>query len=379
MRKTLLALAAFLLALAAAGATKPKKNPLAFVPADSVFFWSQDLGNLRLLALAADPDLHPQRFLADAAARKNFKKDVEKWEQRAGSELNLVGGIGDEGTEPQALPAAALLYSSATLWLQTADGRYAETMEKTLFNALPAALSSELPLEKQVAAQALMNGAGMAFATDREGVFVNFYANCLARICTKELKLTLDVQTGMPYEEQVKIRVGGLKEHQTFKLRLHLPSWALGQAFPDARYAAAESPRPTPVAYINGREEELAVVDGYWEITRNWRNGDEIFFSLPLTPLLVRQSTDGNAQRGKVALQRGPLVYAPATATQGCLFSATAPLSLDYSEKYTSSVALSGTLFKADGTPADAAAPPVPFFAVPYAEKARPIWLDEAR
>ncbi len=347
MKKSLL-LTLLLLCCCGAWALKPLKKPLAFVSPDSVVFWSRDFGNPRLVALIGDSSAYPQPTVITKKDRKNFKAQLAAWEQRRTARFNIVGGAGDEENDLQTLPAADMLYRSATLLLQTGDGRFAETIERTLYNALPAAiLAGGGTMERSVASQALMNASGMAFATDEEGVYVNFYTNSYACVRTANLALTLDVMTAMPFEPRVKIRVGGLRGQQTFKLRLLMPEWA--------RTISGGSIK----TYLNGREEEFPVVNGYLEIDRRWRNGEEVFFDLPIQPSYVHRP-DGN-----VALMRGAVVYVLTTPTE----SFALPQAAEF-EANPQSNNLRATCTKADGTTAT-------LIAHPYAERQGVVWMKE--
>jgi hypothetical protein len=60
---------------------------------------------------------------------------------------------------------------------------------------------------------------------------------------------------------------------------------------------------------VNGRPHEAEVVRGYARIERTWRAGDRIDLSLPMDVQRVHAAGQVEAGRGRVALQRGPLVY----------------------------------------------------------------------
>ncbi len=346
--KKILLLTVSLLCCCGVWALKPLKKPLVFVSPDSVVFWARDFGNPRLVALMGDSSVYPQRTVITKKERRAFKAQISAWEQRMKERFNLVGGSGDEVNDLQTLPAADMLYRSATLLLQTADGRFAEAMERTLYNALPSAILAGVGMmERSVASQALMNASGMVFATDDEGVYVNFYTNSYARVRTDALSLTLDVMTAMPLDPRVKVRVGGLSGQQSFKLRLYMPKWAQKAAGGVVK------------TYLNGREEEFPIVKGYLEIDRRWRNGEEVFFDLPFHPAYVHRAD------GSVALMRGPVVYVMTTPVE----SFPLPEAMQF-EADPQSNALRATAWKADGTTAT-------LIARPYAERQGVVWMKE--
>jgi len=54
---------------------------------------------------------------------------------------------------------------------------------------------------------------------------------------------------------------------------------------------------------------EVAAKDGWLTLTREWSDGDELVLDLPLDVRFTRADPRVDADRGQVALERGPLVY----------------------------------------------------------------------
>ena len=70
------------------------------------------------------------------------------------------------------------------------------------------------------------------------------------------------------------------------------------------------NPRITPISVkLNGKEITFAMDRGYAVIDREWKKGDEISVQLPMTIERVISNENIHANKGLVALQRGPLVY----------------------------------------------------------------------
>lgn len=380
MKKILLFTYACLFLLTTASAEKRLKRPLTFVPADSIVFLSQDISNLRLLALATDSTARPARITIGKAERKAFEKNLRTWQEHMASHFNLVGGMGDELVNPQILPAAAMLHESATLFLQTADAKFANTISRIVHNTLPTALGSPVEAERQMGARALSDAAGMIYATDTEGVYINFYTNSYGYIHTPHLHLSLDVQTFMPFEGRVKVRVGGMKKgRHEFKLRFLIPEWCRAEISPATRYTAVPDKKEQLIVYINGRDEELKAENGYVEITRAWRNGDEVYFDLPFPILTIRPVVCDSLTSGVVALQRGPLVYALPRSVNEWYFDAEQPIRIDYSEQVANVPCLAGQLKAKKSTSESTEVPKTSFVAVPYAIFRGQVWLEESQ
>ena len=73
--------------------------------------------------------------------------------------------------------------------------------------------------------------------------------------------------------------------------------------FADATGAAAQ-------LHVNGAEVPVNLDNGYATIRREWRKGDVVELDLPMPIRRVRANTQVEADKDRVALQRGPIVYA---------------------------------------------------------------------
>src|SRR5690606_26059090 len=60
---------------------------------------------------------------------------------------------------------------------------------------------------------------------------------------------------------------------------------------------------------INGAEVAAPVVKGYARLKRTWQSGDMIQLDLPMPVTRIYADPRVQANNGRVALQRGPLVY----------------------------------------------------------------------
>jgi hypothetical protein len=123
-----------------------------------------------------------------------------------------------------------------------------------------------------------------------------------------EAKVTLDVATRYPWDGAVALTTT-LDQPARFRLRLRVPGWARGEVVPSDLYRFVDAVSAAPTLKINGEDVALSITDGYTAIEREWRSGDRVEFGLPM-PVRRLAAHEAVADcRGKVALQRGPLVY----------------------------------------------------------------------
>lgn len=308
MKHFLPSLVLFLLSLPLQ-AQKLLPRQLEYVDADSIVIWESGKTDLRGLALKIVPELTPQHVSVKDMPKKELRLRLQEWTEEIAPALNLAGGNGDEATQPQAEAAERTVKAAAPLLLATGDSRFADALERAAVNALPAEIKADgrLTFGKRLAARTLLDITGMIYATDQDEIYVNYYLNSSAHIRTEQLNVVIDQLTAMPHSGRVKLRISGMHRNGTFlKLRLRIPAWARGSIFPEESYTA-EKQWPLPTVYVNGREEFFSMERGYLTITREWNNGDEVYFDLPFALQKVRKTDTGSGHA--VALMRGPLLY----------------------------------------------------------------------
>ncbi|NJP91713.1 glycoside hydrolase family 127 protein [Nonomuraea sp. FMUSA5-5] len=249
---------------------------------------------------------------------------VRRWEDLVATKTSITGGHGSRHDgeafgERYELPpdraynescaAIASIHWNWRLLLATGHGRYADLIERTLYNAFAASTSADgtrffyvNPLQRRADLfedaylgrrrewfacaccppniMRLVSSLGHYVATtDDEGVSVHQYVPGVIRAGG----VVLDVETGYPWDGRVRFTVrsapGG-----PWTLKLRIPAWSS---------TTTHDPGP----------------DGYAAIRREWRAGDTFTLGLDLTPRIVRPHRRIDALRGCAAIERGPLVY----------------------------------------------------------------------
>lgn len=142
------------------------------------------------------------------------------------------------------------------------------------------------------------------YAKGADGVYVNLF---IGSTVTVENVAGTDVQmvqtTDYPWNGKVSLTVNP-KVPTRFSVRIRVPNRDVSRLYagtPDADGITSVS--------VNGAIVKPAIERGYAVITRAWRAGDRIEVVLPLRVQRVRASDKIAADRGRVALRYGPLVY----------------------------------------------------------------------
>jgi hypothetical protein len=91
---------------------------------------------------------------------------------------------------------------------------------------------------------------------------------------------------------------------------VRVPGWARNEPLPSDLYRFADAVDAPVTLTVNGDPVLLLLEKGYVRVTRAWTTGDTIDLDLPMPVRRVRANDAVTADRGRVALQRGPIVYA---------------------------------------------------------------------
>jgi hypothetical protein len=150
---------------------------------------------------------------------------------------------------------------------------------------------------------------GYTYAQRGDQLYVNLFVASSADIAMDNgRKVKVTQSTRYPWEGAVKMTVA---PDQAAKLAIHvrIPGWARNEPVPSDLYKFADKSTEQPVLKVNGTAVKLQVEKGYATIHRTWKAGDTIELTLPMPVRRVVANGEVAADKGRVALQRGPLVY----------------------------------------------------------------------
>jgi hypothetical protein len=124
-------------------------------------------------------------------------------------------------------------------------------------------------------------------------LFVHLFANSDATFTVGKGTVALAQKTQYPWDETVSIKVNP-DEPRRFRLAIRIPGWCR-----------------KPALKVNGKRIALdtLVRKGYTIIDRIWASGDRVELVLPMPVERVYMPTAVRSDAGRVALQRGPIVY----------------------------------------------------------------------
>ena len=206
-------------------------------------------------------------------------------------------------------------------------GHYRDVQERVLYNNLLGALELsgkdffyQNPLQSEVARypwhgcpccvgnipRALLGIKDAIYSVDRQRgeLFVNHYVDCEAEVpATAGAALRIRQETAYPWEGRVVLTLHPAAP-ATFILKLRIPDRTESEL-----YTTAPDLDGRFELRLNGQPRSPQPADGYVALPGPWRDGDRVELVLPMDVQRVRCDARVRANRGRVALQRGPVVY----------------------------------------------------------------------
>jgi uncharacterized protein len=95
----------------------------------------------------------------------------------------------------------------------------------------------------------------------------------------------------------------------TFTIRIRIPGWAGNEVVPSGLYFFREIQPANVAILINGEKVKYTLIQGYAVLERKWKKGDVVEVSLPMDVRRIYSTDKIPNNVGRVALQRGPIVY----------------------------------------------------------------------
>ncbi|MFD0671405.1 glycoside hydrolase family 127 protein [Cohnella sp. GCM10027633] len=290
--------------------------------------------------------------IADEYEDASLYEAIRKlWDNVVERRMYVTGGIGssdyyeafsfdydlpNERAYAETCAAIALLNWGHRLLQIEGDSRYADVMERILYNGLLSGISLDgrsyfyvNPLEVWPVisgkrddipgaktrrqpwfgcaccppniARLIASLGNYIYSTNEEEIYVHLYIGSRLDHAIQGEAVVLRQRTDYPWTGAVELTVEQAPAAE-FTLALRLPAWS----------------RDT-VVRVNGERIPTAGVDGkgYARIRRIWKEGDRVDIEMDMSATLVRSHPEVREANGKVAVQRGPIVYCMEEADNG--------------------------------------------------------------
>jgi uncharacterized protein len=304
--------------------------------------------------------------MADVAAltgAEGYVAAIDRiWDDVVSSKLYVTGGIGAEH-EGEAMgdqfhlpnrtayaetcAAIANAMWNYRLFRLHGDAKYVDVIERTAYNAIlssvalsgdqffyvnPLASDGEYAFNADRStgrrpwfrcsccppnvARFLASFGSYVYAQADDGVYVNLFVGGRTRVELEGGSMELSQTTDYPWKGDVTITVEPAAETE-FALHVRVPGWARERPVPSDLYRYEDSAGVPYTLSVNGQPVKVELVRGYAVLQRRWNAGDTVELSLPMPVRRVVSDERVGANRGRVALERGPVVYAAESIDNG--------------------------------------------------------------
>ena len=296
--------------------------------------------------------------MADVAALTGDKTYIEAidriWQNIVEKKYYLTGGVGATASgerfgDNYELPnltaycetcaAIAQVYLNYRLFLLHGESKYYDALERTLYNGVlsgisidggrffyPNPLASDGNYERQPwfgcaccpsnVARFIPSLPQYIYAVKGNAMYVNLFASNEATMKVNGKAVTVEQSTNYPWDGDIALTMK--KASGQFALKIRIPGWVRGEVVPSDLYEYADGKQLAYKVSVNGEPVESDLKDGYFVVDRKWKKGDKVEIHLDMEARLVRANKEIEADRGRAAIERGPLVYCAEWADNTC-------------------------------------------------------------
>ena len=242
--------------------------------------------------------------------------------------------------------AIANVYFNERMFLLHGESKYIDCLERTLYNGLISGMSMDggrffytNPLSSDGKYKFNADGhttrqpwfgcaccpsnlcrfipsvSGYLFGVKDHDIYVNLFAANNSTIKVGGKDVVLEETTAYPWNGDVAIKVK--KSAAKVRLLIRIPGWVRNQVVPSDLYKYSDGEKPAYRVTVNGKAVNADLIKGYLPVA-DIQKGDviRIHFDMPVRTVVANERVAD--VRGRVAVERGPLVYcAEAVDNQG--------------------------------------------------------------
>ncbi|WP_426058887.1 glycoside hydrolase family 127 protein [Hymenobacter sp. B1770] len=295
--------------------------------------------------------------MADVAALTNDKQLLAAvdsiWSNMASKKIYVTGGTGalpggERFGKNYELPNAtaynetcasvANIYWNQRMFQLHGHAKYADLIEKVLYNGLLSGVSLDGKSFFYSNAMQIKNSTsfpqteparagwfecsccptnlarlfpslpGYVYGQNGKDIYVNLFVSGSADLAVQNKPVRLTQANNYPWNGDLKFTVNQASTSD-FNLLVRIPGWAREEAIPSDLYRFAQPSSQQVVIKVNGKPVKYTMKNGYAVLARKWKKNDVVDMSLPMETRTVVAHPNVRDNVGKVALQRGPVIY----------------------------------------------------------------------
>ena len=289
----------------------------------------------------------PLTDIAALTGQPEYAQAADKiWEDVVSRKMYLTGGIGsirqqekfgaayelpNHSSWHETCASYGMVVWNHRLFLLHRDGKYIDTMERVLYNGFNSGVSLRgdrffyqcvlksfgnyarfYTINVECCPPNVVRGIASLeryiYAQTEDEIYVNLYVDSKADVKLAKNNVEIRQETRYPWEGKVKMTVNP-ERAGNFTVYVRIPGWTQNKPVPSDLYTYLDPTQETPSLNVNGKRVEPVIANGYVRLQRNWKRGDVIELDLPMPVHKVRAHEMVQDNKGRVALERGPLVY----------------------------------------------------------------------
>jgi len=161
--------------------------------------------------------------------------------------------------------------------------------------------------------------SGYMYAHTDSEIYLTLYGSSRTEIPLGGGKVAIKQTSRYPFDGKVALEINPSKPCK-FALKLRIPTWARERFVPGTLYSYADNVKTNWTLRVNGEAlgaKPVPVTKSFATIDRTWKRGDRVQLNLPMPVRYNVASDKVKANRGRIALTRGPLVYCAEQADNG--------------------------------------------------------------
>ena len=287
--------------------------------------------------------------MADIAALTGDKSYIDAidriWDNIVGKKYYITGGVGATASGEafganyelpnmsaycETCAAIAQVYLNYRLFLLHGDSKYYDALERSLYNGVISGISIDggkffypSPLQSigqhqrqpwfgcaccpSNAARFIPSLPQYIYAVKDNSLYINLFNSNTVNVQVGKKKVTLQQETNYPWDGDITLKIAG--GAGKYALNIRIPGWVKGEVVPSNLYTYTDGKRLGYTVKVNGEAVESPLQQGYFVIDRTWKKGDKVEIHFDMEPRTVRANGQVAADKGRVAVERGPIVY----------------------------------------------------------------------
>jgi uncharacterized protein len=275
------------------------------------------------------------------------------WNNMVGKKMYVQGSIGAVGDgerfgENYELPNATAynetcaaigsVFWNQRMFLLHGDSKYIDVMEKTLYNGLISGVgldgksffyTNAMQISKSFkmedtepersgwftcsccptnVVRLIPSIPGYIYAEKGNAVYINLFISGTGNLTVNNKAVKITQQNNYPWDGALAFTIDP-KSSMDMDLKIRIPGWAQNEAMPSDLYGYEKELSQKVEIKVNGQPVDYKMENGYAVISKKWKKNDKVEMNLPMDVRRVVANTKVDGDQGKVALQRGPIMY----------------------------------------------------------------------